>query len=216
MSTEAPDKPFYRHAREYGLSESDFTGSSQANCWTIRILTFTSTCRSALSASGACESARRCGSVRVASLAIAATKREIAARTRKRICGTSACVSCGACVDTCPTRRAGRQESILTPACQASGPERPAPIAAPDARWMSAPRRPACFRSSPVMEGPVNHGHLCVKGRYAFDFVSAPDRITTPMIRDGRRVAARSPGARPSPSSPRSSGESSTSTDRTA
>jgi formate dehydrogenase major subunit len=31
----------------------------------------------------------------------------------------------------------------------------------------------------------VNKGHLCVKGRYAFEFVTAPDRVTVPMIRDG-------------------------------
>ena len=31
----------------------------------------------------------------------------------------------------------------------------------------------------------MSRGHLCVKGRYAFDFVSAPDRITKPLIRKG-------------------------------
>jgi formate dehydrogenase major subunit len=25
----------------------------------------------------------------------------------------------------------------------------------------------------PVLDAPVSRGHLCVKGRYAFDFVSA-------------------------------------------
>ena len=33
------------------------------------------------------------------------------------------------------------------------------------------------------MESVVNRGHLCAKGRYGLDFVHAPDRITTPMIR---------------------------------
>ncbi len=42
----------------------------------------------------------------------------------------------------------------------------------------------------PALDAPVSKGHLCVKGRYAFDFVSAADRITEPMIRDGSRVAA--------------------------
>ena len=37
----------------------------------------------------------------------------------------------------------------------------------------------------PFLEAPVSRGHLCVKGRYAFDFVSAADRITEPMIRNG-------------------------------
>ena len=35
----------------------------------------------------------------------------------------------------------------------------------------------------PVMDAPVSKGHLCVKGRYAFDFTRARDRITEPMIR---------------------------------
>jgi formate dehydrogenase major subunit len=36
----------------------------------------------------------------------------------------------------------------------------------------------------PSLEAPVNKGHLCVKGRYAFAFQNAPDRITRPMIRE--------------------------------
>ena len=43
-----------------------------------------------------------------------------------------------------------------------------------------------------MLDAPVSKGHLCVKGRYAFGFVSATDRILEPMIRDGsewRRVA---------------------------
>ena len=34
-----------------------------------------------------------------------------------------------------------------------------------------------------------NQGHLCVKGRYAFDFAHAADRRHRPMIREGRRLA---------------------------
>ncbi|MBO4763027.1 MAG: molybdopterin-dependent oxidoreductase, partial [Candidatus Methanomethylophilaceae archaeon] len=34
-------------------------------------------------------------------------------------------------------------------------------------------------------DGPANHGLLCVKGRSgSFDFVSSPDRLTTPLIKD--------------------------------
>jgi formate dehydrogenase major subunit len=35
----------------------------------------------------------------------------------------------------------------------------------------------------PVLDAPVSHGHLCSKGRYAFDFVRAADRVTQPMLR---------------------------------
>jgi formate dehydrogenase major subunit len=34
------------------------------------------------------------------------------------------------------------------------------------------------------MNAPVNKGHLCVKGRYAFDFVDADDRATEAMLRE--------------------------------
>jgi formate dehydrogenase alpha subunit len=32
---------------------------------------------------------------------------------------------------------------------------------------------------------PVNKGNLCVKGRFGYDFIQHPDRITTPLIREG-------------------------------
>ena len=36
----------------------------------------------------------------------------------------------------------------------------------------------------PVADAPVSKGHLCVKGRYAFDFVHSRERATEPMIRE--------------------------------
>jgi len=46
-------------------------------------------------------------------------------------------------------------------------------------------------RSLGVDSEPVNHGWLCDKGRYGFDFVHGPERWTEPMIR-----GAGEPGAR--------------------
>ncbi len=47
-------------------------------------------------------------------------------------------------------------------------------------------------------EGPANHGLTCVKGRFAFEFVGHPDRLTRPLVRryllDGRDKPR--PGAR--------------------
>lgn len=39
-----------------------------------------------------------------------------------------------------------------------------------------------------VEDNPVNQGSLCLKGAYGWDYVGAPDRLTTPMIRkkDGK------------------------------
>lgn len=94
----------------------------------------------------------------------------------------SACVGCGACVDTCPTAaltdaRAWREPLPTTwtrtvcPYC-AVGCELEVGVA--DDRIVS---------SRPALDGPSNRGHLCSKGRYAFGYVDADDRITTPMIR---------------------------------
>src|SRR5213592_2697274 len=32
-------------------------------------------------------------------------------------------------------------------------------------------------------DGPSNHERLCVKGRFGFDYVSHPHRLTTPLVR---------------------------------
>lgn len=94
----------------------------------------------------------------------------------------SACVSCGACADTCPSGAIADRFSR----------ERPAPT-----RWTRTVC-PYCgvgcelelgtcderiVATRPAPEAAVNKGHLCVKGRYAFDFNAAPDRVTHPMIR---------------------------------
>src|SRR5690606_18714956 len=39
-------------------------------------------------------------------------------------------------------------------------------------------------RMTPWKEGKANHGHACVKGRFAFGYATHKDRITSPMIRD--------------------------------
>ena len=38
-------------------------------------------------------------------------------------------------------------------------------------------------RMVPNKDGRANHGHSCVKGRFAIGYATHPDRITTPMIR---------------------------------
>jgi formate dehydrogenase major subunit len=103
----------------------------------------------------------------------------------------SSCVSCGACVDTCPTGAlADRIGTALSApsawtrtVCPYCGVGCELNVGTRDGRIVSA---------TPVVDAPVNKGHLCVKGRYAFDFVSASDRVTQPMIREGttwRRVS---------------------------
>ncbi len=47
------------------------------------------------------------------------------------------------------------------------------------------------FKVTSPEDAAVNHGNLCVKGRFGFDYVHHPDRLTQPLIRRGGRPGAR-------------------------
>ena len=47
------------------------------------------------------------------------------------------------------------------------------------------------FRADGRFDNHVNRGNLCVKGRFGYDFVHAPDRLTRPLMRDSRDAAWR-------------------------
>ena len=95
--------------------------------------------------------------------------------------GGSSCVACGECVQACPT-------GALMPA-------RDAALALPDRQVDSV--CPFCgvgcqltfhvkddqIRYVEGRDGPANHGRLCVKGRYGFDYIHHPHRLTRPLIR---------------------------------
>jgi predicted molibdopterin-dependent oxidoreductase YjgC len=44
------------------------------------------------------------------------------------------------------------------------------------------------YRVNGRFDNAVNQGNLCVKGRFGFDFVHAPDRLTAPMVRHDRHA----------------------------
>jgi formate dehydrogenase alpha subunit len=48
------------------------------------------------------------------------------------------------------------------------------------------------FRVTSDHQSIVNHGNLCVKGRFGYDFIDSPRRVTTPLI----RKTPQSPGKR--------------------
>ena len=95
--------------------------------------------------------------------------------------GASTCVACGECVQACPT-------GALMPA-------RDAALAVPDRQVASV--CPYCgvgcqltfnVKDDKILyvegrDGPSNHGRLCVKGRYGFDYAHHPHRLTKPLIR---------------------------------
>jgi formate dehydrogenase major subunit len=98
----------------------------------------------------------------------------------------SGCVACGACVDVCPTgavsdrdRASGTApERTVRSTCGYCGVGCQLEIGAAGDRVV---------RVDGARAASVNRGHLCVKGRYAHGFHASPDRLTSPLLRQGDR-----------------------------
>ncbi|MGA8145831.1 MAG: formate dehydrogenase subunit alpha [Candidatus Acidiferrales bacterium] len=95
----------------------------------------------------------------------------------------SSCVSCGACVDTCPTG-ALEDQSVLLHGMATRWTKTTCAYCGTGCEMDVGTRDGLIVAIKPALEAPVNRGHLCVKGRYAFQFVYANDRVTQPMIRN--------------------------------
>ena len=97
----------------------------------------------------------------------------------------SSCVGCGACVDTCPT--GALEDRDVSPLQAPSRWTRTTcPYCGVGCELNVGSRGERIVSVTPILDAPVSKGHLCVKGRYAFGFVSATDRMTEPMIREDR------------------------------
>ena len=94
----------------------------------------------------------------------------------------SECVSCGACVEACPT--AALSEKSLLKAPQPTRAVTTTCAYCGVGCSLKAEATPTeVVRMVPDRAGKANHGHACVKGRFAYGYVTHTDRIRTPMIR---------------------------------
>jgi formate dehydrogenase major subunit len=96
---------------------------------------------------------------------------------------SSECVSCGACVQACPTAtlmeksvvELGQAEHSVVTTCAYCGV---------GCSFRAELQGNTVVRMVPHKEGGANHGHSCVKGRFAWGYATHADRITKPMIRE--------------------------------
>jgi len=100
--------------------------------------------------------------------------------------GQSTCVACGECVQACPTGALmpsaylnDSQERVVYPdrevnsLCPYCGVGCQVSYRVKDEKIIYAEGR----------DGPANHNRLCVKGRFGFDYIHHPHRLTKPLIR---------------------------------
>ncbi|HEY8944815.1 MAG TPA: formate dehydrogenase subunit alpha [Polyangiaceae bacterium] len=95
----------------------------------------------------------------------------------------SSCVSCGACVSTCPTG-ALADKSLLDRGAADRGARTTCGYCGVGCELDVRTQGERIVQILPILDAPVNKGHLCIKGRYAFEFVESTDRLQTPLLRD--------------------------------
>lgn len=176
-----PEKPFHKLAKAYGLATEDFCsdGAVQPDDSQTYIAVDMSRCVNCY----AC--VRICADVQGQFVWHVVGRGEDSQIVPDSFgsFGDSTCVSCGACADACPSG-AIEDKSVIASGFPTEWTKTTCPYCGTGCEMNVGTRDDQVVQIRPVLDAPVNYGHLCVKGRYAHQFIDAEDRVTEPMIRE--------------------------------
>ena len=101
--------------------------------------------------------------------------------------GASTCVACGECVQACPTgalmpATVVDENQVGDRADFDSETESVCPFCGVGCK-VSLKVKDGRVKYVEGLNGPANEGRLCVKGRFGFDYIHHPHRLTKPLIR---------------------------------
>ena len=100
--------------------------------------------------------------------------------------GESTCVACGECVQACPTGALMEANLLDEAGTRRQFPDRHVDTLCPYCGVGCQTR--VHVKEDRILyvdgrNGPANEQRLCVKGRFGFDYITHPQRLTKPMIR---------------------------------
>ena len=100
------------------------------------------------------------------------------------------CEFCGQCVSTCPTGALIDKKGMgKGRAYEMKKVKTTCPYCGTGCSFKLNVRDGHVVKVTSDFDGPVNKGNLCIKGRYGYDFIHSPERITAPIIKkDGQYV----------------------------
>jgi formate dehydrogenase major subunit len=100
--------------------------------------------------------------------------------------GESTCVACGECVQACPTGALMPAAYLDANQTRTVYPDRSVDSLCPYCGvgcQVSYKVKDEKIIYAEGRDGPANHNRLCVKGRFGFDYVHHPHRLTQPLVR---------------------------------
>src|SRR3954451_24599047 len=100
--------------------------------------------------------------------------------------GDSTCVACGECVQACPTGALMEKAYVDEAGVFTNAPDRKVNSVCPYCGvgcQLTYEIKDDKIIAVQGRDGPSNQNRLCVKGRFGFDYVHHPDRLTVPLIR---------------------------------